>query len=327
VIGLDVGGANLKAAHTNGEASSVPFALWRNPSGLSGALRSLLATLPPASRLAVTMSGELCDCYESKRQGVAAILEAAAAAAPLPVRVWRSDGRFTGPEEARRAPLRVGAANWMALATFAGRLAPQGTALLIDVGSTTTDIVPLNEGKPVPRGRTDPERLQTSELVYKGVRRTPVCCLTDGAYAAEVFATTLDIYLVLGSLPEAPDDRDTADGRPATRAGAHGRLARMLCADLETSNEHERRSLALTANLRMVYLLASAVAHVAGRLPAPPRTILTAGSGEFLARSVLREHSAFPPCPIISLSEKLGPAISTAACAHAVAVLNQEREG
>ena len=100
------------------------------------------------------MTGELCDCFETKRQGVLAILDAVEAVG----------GRQAGPRLAHRRPLRrpcggaaeplkAAAANWLALATFAGRFAPEGPALLIDVGSTTTDIVPLRDGRPVPHRR------------------------------------------------------------------------------------------------------------------------------------------------------------------------------
>src|SRR5262249_41215090 len=155
---------------------------------------------------------------------------------------WRNDGRFVDLAEARRAPLQVASANWLALAQFAGRFAAKGPALLIDVGSTTTDIVPLVNGRPVPKGRTDPERLRCSELTYLGVRRTPLCAIR-GDLAAELFATTQDLFLILGWLPEEPANLNTPDGRPATRAAAHARLARMLCADLETSTEKERMSM------------------------------------------------------------------------------------
>src|SRR5205823_3022412 len=128
--------------------------------------------------LAVTMTGELCDCFESKRQGVQAILAAVeTVAVPGVIEIWRSDGRFVNLEGARADPLSVAAANWLALATFAGRWAPQGAALVIDIGSTTTDVVPLWDGHPIPRGRSDPERLRCRELIYMGVRRTPVCAL------------------------------------------------------------------------------------------------------------------------------------------------------
>jgi probable H4MPT-linked C1 transfer pathway protein len=323
-IGLDIGGANLKAAHLDGTACFRPFPLWRNPSGLGAALGALLAELPPASRLAVTMTGELADCFPSKRDGVAAILDAVAAvAAGRTVRVWQTEGRFVDPATARARPLSTASANWLALARFAGRFAPEGPALLLDVGSTTTDIVPLMDGRPAPMGRTDPERLRSGELVYKGARRTPLCALTDGAGAAELFATTLDVHLLLGLLPENPADTDTADGRPATRAGAHARLARMWCADLESSSERERIEYAEGLHRRLVRQLAAAVACVARRLPGAPRTLVLAGSGEFLARRVLAQIP-FHDAVVVSLAERLGPVLSTAACAHAVAVLAAE---
>src|SRR5262249_4723112 len=159
--------------------------------------------------------------------------------------IWRVDGRFVGLERARSDPLLVAAANWLALGAFAGRFAPAGPALLIDIGSTTTDLIPLYDGTPVPRGRCDEERLRCHELVYTGVRRTPLCAFLGSGGAAELFATTLDVYIVLGDLPEDGNDRNTADGRPATRAAAHARLARMRCADAESCSEEETRKLAL----------------------------------------------------------------------------------
>jgi probable H4MPT-linked C1 transfer pathway protein len=326
VLGLDVGGANLKAVHTDGTARTVPFALWQRPAELPAALATLIRDMPRCDRLAVTMTGELCDCYESKRQGVAAILDAIQdSAGGVPVQVWGTDGRFAAPREAKDGYLLTASANWHALATWAGRHVPDGPALLVDIGSTTTDIVPLLNGKPVSKGRTDPERLRHSELVYLGVRRTPLAVLMHGDGAAELFATTLDLFLLLGWHEEDPNDCDTADGRPATRICAHARLARMLCADLETSTEQERKDWTHLLLLRVLTDLATAVIRVARTLPAPPQTVIVAGTGEKLARKVLEFQSVFPLGKGVSLSNVLGPARSAAACAHAVAVLAAEQ--
>ena len=324
-LGLDIGGANLKAAHTDGCARSVPFALWKDPALLPDALLRSINDLPPADVLAVTMTGELCDCFESKRQGVRAILDAVeAVAGNRPIRVWMNDGRFVDPATARATPLLTASANWLALATFVGRHAPKGPALLLDIGSTTTDIVPLNDGRPMPKGRIDPDRLHSAELVYTGVRRTPLCAVLGAAGAAELFATTLDAYLLLDMIPENPDDCQTADGRPATKAAAHARLARMICADLESSTKDERLRLAENVQMRQVTTLGFAVEAAVSRLPGPPQTVVLAGEGEFLARIVLREQKAFPPCRAVLLSQTLGPTISRAACAYAVAMLAAE---
>jgi len=330
VVGLDIGGANLKAAHVAGKACLQPFALWRNPAGLPEALRRMLRQLPPFDQLAVTMTGELCDCFETRRQGVLAILDAVEAVAKItPARVWLTTGRLVAPAQARRDPLQAAAANWLALATYAGRFAPTGCALLIDIGSTTADLVPLTEGKPTPRARVDSERLHSRELVYTGVRRTPVCALLGADGAAELFATTHDVYLTLGKLPEDAADRDTADGRPATRAAAHGRLARMLCADGETISDEEVRNLALRICHRQALLIRQAMDRVARDLPSIPAAVILAGSGEFLARAALELPPDVPGrlAPLhhaVSLRERHTPDISQAACAYALAVLASE---
>ena len=302
-----------------------PFELWKNPSGLADALGRILREVPACELVAVTMTGELCDCFESKRQGVLTILDAVVTAlGGRDLRVWRTDGRLVDMAAAQAAPLEVAAANWLALATFAGRFAPAGAALVIDIGSTTTDIVPLLDGRPVPHGRTDPERLHCHELVYTGVRRTPLCALLGIGGAAELFATTLDAYLLLGHLPENAGDRGTADGRPAIMAAAHARLARMLCADVETCSLEEVRKLALRACQRQAFHIQTAVESVAKRLPGPPRTVVLAGSGEFLARAVLSLMPTFAGAHVVSLSEQLGAQVSPAACAYALAVLAAE---
>ena len=149
---------------------------------------------------------------------------------------------------------------------------------MIDIGSTTTDVVPLLDGRPLPHGRTDRERLQEHELVYTGVRRTPLCAIL-GSGAAEPFATTLDVYLTLGSIPEDAADCHTADGRPATRAAVHARLARMLCADAETCSTQETRSLAERALQKQFYTVDFAIRYVAEQLPGPPTTVIVAGAG------------------------------------------------
>ncbi len=328
VLGLDIGGANLKAAHSSGPAFSLPFALWKTPTLLPEALGRLLQQMPPFDALAVTMTGELCDCFESKRQGVCAILDAVTASVgQMPIHVWRNDGYFVDVAAACAAPLPVASANWLALATFAGRYAPQGPALLIDVGSTTTDIVPLRDGRPRPKGRTDPERLHSAELTYSGVRRTPLCALMGGFGAAELFATTRDVYLLLDQLPEDPADCNTADGRPATKACAEVRIARMLCADLETSTVQERHRFAVHARDNQAMLLGIAINRVARYcLRALPQTIVFAGEGEFLIQAALEDQETIPPCRVVSLRRELGPAVSRAACAYAVAILAAEKD-
>src|SRR5271169_940818 len=116
ILGLDVGGANLKMAHTDGTAQTMPFELWKQPEKLPHVLRKLAASAPAFDKVAVTMTGELCDCFETKRDGVQTILGAARTAFAKPLRIWRNDGRFVDMPTARLSPYEVASANWLALA-------------------------------------------------------------------------------------------------------------------------------------------------------------------------------------------------------------------
>jgi probable H4MPT-linked C1 transfer pathway protein len=274
------------------------------------------------------MTGELCDCYETKRQGVNAILDAVEhVAGERRVRVWGTGDEFVDMATARANPLTVAAANWHALATFAGRFAPHHGGLLLDVGSTTTDVIPLDHGVPGTYGLTDQDRLEFRELVYVGVRRTPVCALIPDRTAAELFATTLDVYVVLGRIPEDPTDRDTADGRPVTVLHSLARLARMLGGDLETVPQDRIERFAARVHERVIETLTAAVhaAYYGWQASPELRTVVVAGSGAFLALQVARSTLAPAAGRIVSLNEELGPAVSACAPAYALAVLAGER--
>jgi probable H4MPT-linked C1 transfer pathway protein len=325
VLGLDIGGANLKAAHTQGTAHIVPFQLWKSREQLSSRLRTLCASQPGFALVAATMTGELCDCYETRRQGVHAILDALEKAGDVPVLIWQIDGALVRIAEARSAPWRAAAANWLALAEFAGRWMPCGPGLVVDVGSTTTDVIPLIDGRPAPAARMDADRLRTGELVYSGARRTPICALLGARVAAEFFATMLDAYLVLGEMAEEPECLDTADGRSATRANAFSRLARMYCGDAETIPTDEIHALARMARRAQLDVIGAAIATVIAKLPAPPQTIMICGSGEFVARAAIAQNPVLSSIPVLSLAGRLGSDISQAACAYALASLAAER--
>jgi probable H4MPT-linked C1 transfer pathway protein len=273
------------------------------------------------------MTAELCDCYATKREGVRSILAAVKeAVGGRPVSVWGIDGRFHPVEDIAERPGLAAASNWLALAAVAARLAGEDRGLLLDVGSTTTDLIPLDRGTVVARGRTDRDRLATGELVYAGVRRTPVCALATElalaigepvGLAAEMFATTLDVFLMLGDIKSDPADLDTADGRPATVENARNRLARMVGADREEFSFDNALALARSAEKSLRRRLVRAAECACRATIGSPRFAIVAGSGEFLARRVAATLLGSDR-PIKSLAEAWGAAASEAACARAL---------
>ena len=330
-MAIDIGGANLKAADGEGFAESQPFPLWQQPRRLAEALRALLAMVPRVDHVAATMTGELADCFTTKTEGVHAILEAISVAADARhTRIYLTDGTLVSPQVARKKPLMAAASNWHALAKFCGRYARHGSAVLVDIGSTTCDIIPLIDGKPVTLGRTDPARLASGELVYTGVERSPVCAVVGAIpwrgkkypVAHELFATTWDAYLTLGDLLEEPHSTHTADRKPATKAAARDRLARTICADRDMFSaadaEAAARHIAQAQLVRLTKTLTRVLARLAGRV----ETAVISGRGEFLCRRMFEALQLAPR--LVSLSHELGTNLSRCATAHALAVLARE---
>lgn len=330
-LAFDIGGANLKAADGEGFAVSQPFPMWENSRHLVDALRALVALVPRVSHVASTMTGELADCFSTKPEGVAFILKALSVAADgRHTRVYLTNGRLVSLQTALKQPLLAAASNWHALAKFAGRYVTDGVGLLIDVGSTTCDMISLVDGQPVTIGKSDTNRLINGELVYTGVQRSPVCAVSQLVpwrgrkcpLAHEVFATMWDVYLTLGDLPEEPNRKDTADRRPATKAAAHARLARAICADREVFTETDALVMAEALAQAQLRKIAAIAVQLIARLQQPPHTVVISGSGEFLARRVLDELKL--KSAVVSLTRELGPELSRCAAAHALAVLARE---
>lgn len=333
ILGLDIGGANIKAADAAGRTVCRPFAIWKHPEQLAAQIGSIGREFPAARQLAVTMTAELADCFETKGQGVRFILDQVQLCSyEQPPEVWTTAGRFVSCNEACQQPMLVAAANWHALATWVGQhhaSASSPVSLLIDIGTTTTDIIAVVNGMPASVGLTDVTRLQSGELCYSGIKRTPLCAVAhsvpfrDGycTLAAELFATTLDVHLLLGHLPEDATDLETANGKPATKAAAHDRIARSICADRDEVTLDE--AIQISAFLADVQRqrLAGALERVVQRLPGRCETVFISGCGAFLARRLVAENRQLANSKVVSLDEILSPGIAEAACAYAVAQL------
>lgn len=329
LVALDVGGAHLKAADGLGWTHAEPFALWREWTRLPDALGRILE-MTAARRVVATMTGEIADCYASRAAGVAHIVESLVAAArgrAGEVAIYLVDGRLVTPAEAIATPLLTAASNWHALARLAVAHAPAARSFLVDIGSTTTDIVPLVDGAPAPLERDDAGRMRTGELVYTGVERTPLATLVrvlshrgvQRPVAAERFADSRDAWLLVGGLPEDLADRDTADGAPATREAARIRLARTMLVEPAGFSPAD----AVAAAERCVDVQARRVAAALRRVAAAagwqPGGIVLSGHGEPLARRALAR--SWPAASVVSLADVLGPAVSRAAPAHALALV------
>jgi (4-(4-[2-(gamma-L-glutamylamino)ethyl]phenoxymethyl)furan-2-yl)methanamine synthase len=332
-IGWDIGGVNTKVAHVSAErVVSVlgrPFEIQRDPRALVPLLREMLAAVGAIDAVphAVTMTAELSHIFRTKRQGVQFVLDAVESAFPsASVHVYAVDGHFLAPADARARPLAVAAANWAATARAVARHHPD--ALLVDIGTTTTDVVPIVAGQVVSVGQTDPERLISAELVYTGALRTPVeaiaSCVPLGdalaGVSAEGFALAGDVHVWRGDLDPADYTCPTPDGRPTTREFAGERLARVVCADRDMLDEAAITQLADALARAQVRSIRSAIQRVLEPHPSIRVAVVT-GLGAFVGDAALQGLDL----DVLPLSEELGAAGARCAPAVAVALLLENR--
>ena len=254
VIGWDIGGVHLKAARAEDgrivEAVQVPSPFRFGLAKLGDAFTQAKAAIGAAPYHAVTMTAELADTFTSRQDGVAQLAAIAAQQLDGDIKLYAGRAGFVAPSEATNHVLDIASANWHASASLVGRL--QQAALLIDLGSTTTDIIPIAQGRVAARGYTDAERLATGELIYAGLVRGFVMATADRVPFAgqwttlinENFANMADVYRVLGTLPDGADQMATADGREKSFAASCARLARMVGRDAADAGDAQWRALA-----------------------------------------------------------------------------------
>jgi probable H4MPT-linked C1 transfer pathway protein len=326
VLGLDIGGVNTKATFIKTKDDTVKelrtsmeyFPIWKKgKEQLPKVLEKLRKTLVDSTALdgvGVTITAELSDVYWTKKEGVHHVLDCVNQVFDdVPTFVLDVETKLLPVKDARREPLKVASANWAATGWMISQLIKN--CIVVDVGSTTTSIIPVINGKIAAEGRTDLEKLQNGELVYSGALRTNVAAIVDGIpvrgmiarVSSELFTQSGDVHLLLDNIKEEDYTAETCDGRGKTRREAMARLARVVCADIDMLNKQEITAMAkfiydrqteqITGGLNKVY------ERIKPLLQKKIRVVVTGLGRNFLARKAA-EKAGFND--IIDMKEYLG---------------------
>ncbi|WP_287584655.1 hydantoinase/oxoprolinase family protein [Candidatus Borrarchaeum sp.] len=305
VIGLDIGGANTKAAlitYHDGEISniktkSIYFPVWKQRHELLSLLKQLKTEFctDRIDAVGIVMTAELSDAYRTKREGVLEILEITETAFEGN-QVYTIDifGKMHDIKDAKRSPLDFAAANWCATAKLVAEAF--STGLFIDTGSTTTDIIPFQDGTVLTFGKNDLDRLISGELIYTGALRTNVAAVVTHVpvknrlvrICPEYFAISADVHLVLGHINSGDYSCETPDGRGKTKEYALERLARTICADIELLETEELENIAQYVYLKQVAEISNGINRVTANemnnIDQRLECILTGIGKDFLAK-------------------------------------------
>jgi probable H4MPT-linked C1 transfer pathway protein len=328
VIGWDIGGAHLKAARVkHGRVEAVVQAatpLWLGLDSLHAAFDVLSAQLGHADRHVITMTGELCDAFPSRREGVAGLAAIAANhLSPAAPSLYAGRAGFVELGEAASHAVDIASANWHASAALLALKLPD--ALFIDIGSTTTDIIPIVGGQVAAVGYTDAERLAAGELIYTGMTRSFVMSLASrapfrGAWTPlmnEYFASSADVHRILGDLPDGADKMSTADGREKTVEASRARLARMIGREADEGSDLEWTGLAAWfAETQIRQITDAASLRLSHNDIAAAAPVVAAGVGEGLAAEAARRLRR----PCLGFSSLISAPAEASHCAPAVAV-------
>ena len=336
-IGWDVGGAHLKAAQVSIEGDvlaveQVASPIWQGVDKLEEALRRMadLFVINQAHHV-ITMTGEMADIFPNRMQGVASILQQFGSVFPDGrISVYAGQAGLVSFGDARNYMSQIASMNWHATATLAARKYHDG--ILLDIGSTTTDIIPFRNGTVCQKGWTDFERLRNDELLYTGIVRTPVMAVVQRVpfrgheqhIAAENFATMADVYRLTGELLEHHDLMETSDLKGKSKRESAQRLARMVGLDVEeTEPLEEWIELARYIAGRQLDIICISLSEIMDGMPA--RALIGAGSGRFLARKLAQQANV----TYIDFTEQWQVAeiarLKCADCATAIAVADLAR--
>ena len=304
LFGWDIGGAHVKACHLQ-DGAVVDVAqwacpLWQGMNQLERVLQAAHARWPQlgAARHAVTMTGEMVDLFQHREDGVRRIaaLVADQLAAPHAVQFFAGDAGWCAVVDVGRSWGAIASANWLATAQHVALCMNTRDGVLIDVGSTTTDLIAFRHGRVLATSRSDAQRLATGELVYHGVVRTPLCALAPRIawrgvphnVMNEFFATSADVYRLTGELHPAHDLYPAADNAAKDPAATCRRLARMVGLDERDGTPGDWLALARAWRECQVAELASQLQRVIKlHALASDAAVVSAGCGDFLVADVV----------------------------------------
>ena len=338
-IGWDIGGAHLKVACVSASGrvelvEQIATPLWQGLDKLEIAFPKTIERLPDGTLShALTMTAELVDIFNDRESGMKTLMNLCEKTLGSNISLYAVDGGMLSLHNSYKRINQLASSNWHASATYVASLLESG--LFVDIGSTTTDIIPFSNKHVIARGVDDQSRLRFDELVYTGVVRTPLMTLTKRVpfvgewqnLAAEYFSNTADVYRLLGALEEGDDLMETADGGEKDIESSIRRLARMLGADSSSFDVSEDgwRTLAQYFEEVQIQLLTKAVLRVFSKIETRNQKIVGAGVGRFLAKKIAQRLNI----PYLEFSElcdsdsELTHKCNTCAPAVALAQLNR----
>ena len=316
---MDVGGANTKAALLHFQNKKISefnsyieyFPFWEKTiPDISNMLTQIVESLIEKNNIrledinyiTVTITAELSDVFQTKREGILTILNALDKSFDNnKLHFITNKNMYIDYITAKSDYSSITAANWASTALFLGQFLPN--CILIDAGSTTVDIIPILGSIPVPEGKDDISRLVNHELIYTGGLRATIPSITHHVpyrgknvrISFEKFALISDVHRILNNISEEEYINDTADNRSKSLEDCFARLSRIICMDIETISKEALKIIANYIYEKQLDIITQEIRLFMDKLITKfkefennPKFVITGISADFLIRKSLQ---------------------------------------
>lgn len=340
ITGWDIGGANIKAARINYNAAedriesikstSRFFPMWDKEKEPLSILEEINLELGESNIYGVTMTAELADRFESKIEGINYIIN-------LFEKNYNDKEiyyyNYHGTAEKKENIIdldKLAAANWAVSALFAAEYFDD--FILFDIGSTSTDIIPVISKEIAAEGFTDLQRLHSGELIYLGYLRSSLSYLVKKIpyqgkmidVINEYFANTADLHLLKGIINKKEYTIPAPDSGKKTKKTAAARIARLISLDLNISNLKEIKLAANYIYQKEIELIYDKLLQVYSRIDPELNLPLLANKGALKFAEDLKKKSSFN---FIALEEEIAILENNILSATAAAFLLIKKSG
>ena len=253
-LGWDIGGANTKVCVFDNNFKIIDLhtkniKVWNNFSDMKVFFK-YISNIYDSFEIynLVTITAESCDNFKNRKHGMTEILSNCSNYIKGNILFFTNIDKYVDFETAIKSPERLFSTNWILTSKFLNK--KKDIDLIIDIGSTTTDIIFKNMN--IQDNINDHMRLSNKTLLYLGVIRTPLSMMADNinyngqdiSLVNEVFATTGDIFNINNDIDFSALDYLGSDNLQFTKKNSFIRLARIIGLDYTDYQEEHLNEVA-----------------------------------------------------------------------------------
>ena len=297
IIGWDIGGAHIKAAKIDfkkktSKTEQIYSPIWKNVNNLKKSIKLIKKKLGKTNYHAITMTAELSDIFPDRKKGVNHVVNLSSKILGEKNIFFYSKKSFLIKKLAIKKPFELNSMNWHATASFVSNFFPN--CILVDIGSSTTDIIQIKNKEIISKGVNDYQRLKSNELIYLGVLRTPIQAVEKKKNLInENFANLSDVYRVLNKIPSTVDLLPTLDHKTKNKHDSARRIARIFGKDYKKNHFLKWKKIAYQIEGEHLKILKSVIKKIEKKNFLKKVPIIGAGIGEFLVKKIYNKKKYF----------------------------------